>query len=220
MEKLLILALTLTLSACGTEDDSRLNSFAPSKIICDGNSLTFGAGISAPEKSYPSRLQAFFPGVTIENLGVGGQSSRQVEADAADQVDSLFTPDAVVIFWEGINSFYGDHDSAAAAYAYAVKYISDRKKAGFKTVIVTAMASENPLLASMGYRAFEAEYNALIRENAAGADIVVDLALEKRLSDSTDLSYFASDYIHMTDEGYALVAETIAHQLALAWKIK
>ena len=54
-----------------------------------------------------------------------------------------------------------------------------------------------------------ATVNAHIR-TVADFDAVVDLAVDARLSDAADQAFFNGDAVHLTTEGYAVVAELVA----------
>lgn len=181
-------------------------------VICDGNSLTYGYESSNPAtKSYPAVLATLLPvGWSVQNTGVGGQTTEGMIARAASAVDSLYNsarPQNIVVAWEGINSLANTADTAAQAYASMTDYIKARKSVGFKVVLCTTIKWGTATAVKETARQ---AYNALVLANTAGADRVVDLASEAKFSDPTNATYFNGDSIHLTDAGYAAVAGYLA----------
>jgi lysophospholipase L1-like esterase len=80
----------------------RLRQGQALKIVAFGSSSTEGAGASAPEKSYPSRLQAIlqarYPDVDIKvvNLGVGGEDAKEM----LERIDSVAAEKPDLILWQ------------------------------------------------------------------------------------------------------------------------
>jgi lysophospholipase L1-like esterase len=178
------------------------------QLICDGNSLTFGTGSSNPTaESYPAQLVALLGTSWAEaNYGVPGQSAELMNSDATTQIDPLFDsqlPKNIVIAWEGIGSINNANDTAAQAYAAMTTYIQGRQAAGFKVIVLTTMKWGT---ITAPKEVIRQAYNALVLANSAGADAVVDVASDSRLSDPTNTTYFNGDTVHLTDAGYAVVA--------------
>lgn len=80
----------------------RLRDGRSLKIVAFGSSSTEGAGASAPEKSYPSRLEAIlrdrYPGIDIKvaNLGVGGEDAKEM----LERIDSVIAEAPDLILWQ------------------------------------------------------------------------------------------------------------------------
>lgn len=185
-----------------------------SLVICDGNSLTYGSSIEKPEQdSYPAVLGGM--GFNVRNFGVPGQTSEEMLIDASSQIDRLYQPSAMVIYWEGVNSFTRSKHNAEKAYSALSQYIGDRKKRGFKTAVVTMLPDEKPAHVAMNVEAFQKAYNDLVRLNSAEADLAIDLTLDIRLNNPADKRYFAADRVHLTAEGYKVVAEVIANKIRM-----
>lgn len=184
------------------------------QLICDGNSLTSGLKSSNPPYTgYPYRLQTLLGNqYAMEQYGVGGQTTEQMNSDAAAQIDvryiNITGVKNICIAWEGINSYVNGGDTAAQAYSALGVYIAARQAAGFKVVVATTLDSQG-VADPTGFAAFRAAYNPLVLANSAGADAVVDLAADSRLSDSTNTTYFDSDKIHCNDTGYQVVASLL-----------
>ncbi len=107
-----------------------------SRCVCDGNSMTLGAGQTA----YPTQLAAMLgSNWAISNKGVSSQTTQNMLADAATDIDQLYEAGNtanVVVCWEGTNDIYFNA-SAADACQHLVTYCQGRRAAGFKVVIVT-----------------------------------------------------------------------------------
>ena len=88
------------------------NPLRAHRILCVGDSHTFGSGIPATE-SYPAALQNFLderaPGTyTVINLGVPGMSTAQL-LRRLPQFVRLYRPETVVV-WVGINNAWNRAD--------------------------------------------------------------------------------------------------------------
>ena len=186
------------------------------RVIFDGDSLTRGLGASTPGGTYVSQVAPLLgPGWETRNLGIGGQMTMDVLADAATQIDSQFDASLnanVVCLWIGSNDIW-QQLPANETYARIVEYSEDRQAAGFKVVVGSVMPRNLTPYAQTQRQ----ELNALLREHwQEFADGFADFAAEPRLQNYLDTDYFA-DKVHPTDAGYAIVAPiaTAAIQQAL-----
>lgn len=182
-------------------------------VICDGNSLTLGL-FSSTGHDYPSVLSNLLGyGWSKFNFGVGGQTTEQMNADAATQVDPLFQSSGrtlqIVVFWEGRNSMVptGGNETPAQSYSATTTYVQGRRAAGFKVIVCTIIDDQGS--DDAGFTANQIAYNNLAVANTAGADLIVRLDQDSRLSDATNATYFNADKIHLTDAGYAVVAALV-----------
>lgn len=108
-----LLGLELALRGIGlvAKDDGRDSGGvctlgAPRRIVCIGDSNTYGIHLS-PEESYPGQLAARLaelPGYPwrVENLGLPGKNSAEVRAELAGHLDR-FRPE-IAIVWIGTNT--------------------------------------------------------------------------------------------------------------------
>jgi lysophospholipase L1-like esterase len=225
----LVLAAALSLAACGSRastpggamsaapgavatgslDDSR------GLVVFDGCSLVFDSGLPAADMM-PDQTMALLPGgLTMVNLGVPGQTTGMMAADAAAQVDPLFSPqrDAnVLVVWEGTNDLaYGTSPplDAAQAYRHLASYSTARRKAGFRVVVCTVLPRE-------GSARFDAARSDLNERLRAGwrrfADALADVAADPAIGPAgaeLDTTYYR-DTVHLTPAGYGLVARRVA----------
>jgi lysophospholipase L1-like esterase len=197
-----------------------LGNAATPQIICDGDSLTRGYG-SAPGQDYPSQLSRLLDTRLVRAFGVGGQFIDSMNADAAAQIDPLYSAartENVVICWAGVNDIYQVDEDPATIYAAVVDYCQDRQAAGFKVVVATMLsfgASAPP-----DHEESRQTFNALVRANwATFSDGLADLAADPRIGlpgACHDRAYFYGDEVHLIDAGYAIVAGIFSAALVTA----
>lgn len=183
-------------------------------IVCDGNSLTRGYGAGGAN-SYPTQLKGLVStAYTVINRGVDSQTTDQMEADAATQIDSwldIFPNNSTLIAWEGSNDIqFGA--SLATTQSRWNTYFSARATAGWasngcKLVACTVIPRVD---STAPKNAIRDDFNAWLRTNySTYATHLVDLAADSRLQDTSNTTYFDGDGIHLTAAGYAVVAELI-----------
>ena len=75
-------------------------------VVFDGCSLVEDSGVASQE-GMPAQAMALLPaGLDMRNLGVGGQTTQMMAADAAAEVDPLYAaarPSNILVCWEGTN---------------------------------------------------------------------------------------------------------------------
>lgn len=183
-------------------------------IVCDGNSLTRGYGAGG-SNSYPTQLKELVSTTyTVINRGVDSQTTDQMEADAATQIDSwldIFPNNSILIAWEGSNDIqFGA--SLATAQSRWNTYFSARASAGWasngcKLVACTVIPRGD---SSAPKDAIRDDFNDWLRSNYTDyATHLVDLAADSRLQDTGNTTYFDADTVHLTTAGYAVVAELV-----------
>lgn len=184
-------------------------------IVFDGNSLTAGQG-AASGMDYPAQLIALLEalgitGIADYNFGVGGQTTTDMDSDAASQIDTLILPGVqnILFAWEIGNDIYFNGDVSAAQTRFQ-NYCLARQAAGW-TVIVFTLTPRNQSTAFgddvTTYNTKLNSANTWLRANYTGfASGLVDVAADSRLSDYLDSTYYA-DGIHHTNLGYGVDAE-------------
>lgn len=199
--------------------DPTYSVYLNGRIVCDGNSLTLGGYDSSP---YPSQLSTLInaqtTGVTVYNKGVNAQDTLDMIADAASDIDSLYTGAAacLVMAWEVGNDLYFNDGNVALAMENIETYCLGRRAAGFKVFLLGIMDRQQPTLTQT-----EAEYkasidaaNSAMRANwSTFADAFVDLAVDSRLADASNLTYFNADKVHLKNAGCAVVAELVMEKM-------
>jgi lysophospholipase L1-like esterase len=153
-------------------------------------------------------------GVEGVDLGVPGQTTPMMAADAADEVDPLARgrEPAVLVVWEGTNDLmYGSDPplDAAAAYRHLASYCRARQRAGYAVVVLTVLPREG----SAPFEAARAELNARLRAGWRGfADGLADVAADPALGEAAaefDRAYYR-DTVHLTAAGYGRAARLVA----------
>jgi lysophospholipase L1-like esterase len=89
-------------------------------------------------------------------------------------------------------------------------YVADAHRQGWKVVVSTELHRGD---FDPSQRATLAEYNRMLRQNRAGADAVVDLDTDRRMTDMAlrhDPALFTPDGVHPSDGGYAVLAGMLA----------
>jgi len=172
--------------------------------------------------NYPTQLANLYGGanfITVTNLGVGGQTTPQMSADAVATIDALYDGGRVaniVVAWEIRNDLDASlgNQTQEAAYANYVAYCTARQAAGFRVVAVTVLPSLN----------IDNTERAWIRSQLSAnwtsfADAFVDLDPITGLGadgDNLSTTYYNVDQIHLNNDGYALVADAVRDQID-AW---
>lgn len=190
------------------------------KLICDGNSMTFGTGASAGQ-DYPTQLAALLSGSwSVSNLGIAAQSTGDMLLDAETEVDALYSAASaqnVVIAWEGTNDLYYGMTPLVSARRMR-DYILRRKYKGFQAVFCMACLSRSDGGTPGTFNTSRATYNARLVTDATGKR-VIRLDLDSRIGDNgdeADGTYFNPDLVHMIGNGYGVVAGDAAAQANLS----
>lgn len=200
------------------------------RVVFDGNSFFYG-NFTANGQIIPQSVMASLGGEwEMLNHGVGGQTTTQMTTDGVAQIDPLIdaTLDAnVLVATEITNDIVGGSDGATA-YNNMVAYLTARKAAGWTVIFTTCLPRNraDPFEANRAAcnTALRADFNvatanALVKGPKAGvtyADLMVDWALDTRLDDYTDTTYYWTDGVHpaMAD-GVAACAQDLAAAINL-----
>jgi len=184
-------------------------------VVFDGCSLVDDAGL-APEDGMPAQVMGLLPaGLDMKNLGVGGQTTRMMAADAGAQVDPLYAaarPANILVCWEGTNDLIvggAPPYDARSAYRHLAAYCAARRRAGFRVVICTVLPRGQSAAFYEARNALNAELRAHWR---SFADALADVAADKTIGADgaeTDATYYR-DTVHLTAAGYAIVAGVVA----------
>ena len=183
------------------------------RIVFDGDSLTAGSGATDP---YPSQFARMW-GAPLSwfNFGVGGQTMREMLADADRQVDPLWNPDigrCVVVAWGGTNDLALWKHSPQVAYADVRDYCRGRLEKGFTVVVLTTLPRSDTQAPPV-FEANRQDLNLLIRINwREFADALVDVAADPNLGEAgaeLNPEYFCPDRVHLNNNGLGLVARHV-----------
>jgi acyl-CoA thioesterase-1 len=196
----------------------RLEAQQPLRIIAFGSSSTEGIGATAKDRCYPSRLQADLAAelpkgvdIAVENRGIGGE-------DADDMIARLPTiiaekPDLVI--WQT-----GSNDSLRGVDP--VRFVAETREgiAQMQAAGIDVMLMEPQLSRRLAATDRADEFLDAVREVGRQAHVLVirryDL-MQQWLARGA-LTYdrmMSHDGLHMTDGGYAMLAQAVAETIML-----
>lgn len=188
------------------------------QIVCDGNSLTSGQG-STGGNTYPAQLAALIPGSAIGrtlemlNLGVGGATTAQ--RAAADATHAYANPYACAVLWEATNDLYVNDDLTGAISRY-VAWCNQVRADGYAVVACTVLPRSN-VGTPAGFEANRISFNTYVRNNySAFAEALADIAANTDIGeagDETNATYYSGDNVHLSNAGYAIVAQIVLDAL-------
>jgi lysophospholipase L1-like esterase len=202
------------------------------QIVFDGDSLTAGYN-SSGHGNYPTTTIAALSGAYAwSNLGVGGRLVSTILASAPSYADTLWTnytgSKKVYILWAGTNDYQASV-SGATVYANTISRCNAAKAAGATAVIVLTCINRGTFTGPMttqqgiGNTDLRADSPTLVSgvvyTGASYCSYLVDVQAEPNLQTTGNTTYFASDTIHLTNAGYAIVAsdvKTALNQLGIA----
>ena len=184
-------------------------------VVFDGCSLVDDAGV-ARDASMPAQVMALLPGgLDMKNLGVGGQTTQMMAADAAAEVDPLFAASRrrnILVCWEGTNDLIlgsAPPYDARQAYRHLAAYCKARQRAGFRVVICTVLPRGRSAAFYEARNALNADLRAHWR---SFADALADVGANRTIGADgaeTDATYYR-DTVHLTAAGYAIAARVVA----------
>lgn len=234
MKRILFCALLAV--ACG-EDPDQINNYlmtsaekiTPPKltvIVADGSSQSAGdsaylkhfekAGYKTANKAVAAQnaKDMLAADDVDEELSAKAEEQETAPADAqkSEKEEEPSADRAMVIYLEGLNS-YRAGQTPDEAYAALQEYVTDRKAKGWLTTVVTMVPA---LQLTLGSNKWRQQYNALVIENAAEADYIVNLDMDYRLADSSNLTYFQADQMNLSKSGSVALYENISLALVRA----
>jgi lysophospholipase L1-like esterase len=211
----------LAIEAALDRTSSRILSGQPLTIVAMGSSSTLGVGASSPAFSYPSRLEQElrqqFPGVEIRvvNHGIGGQDVPEELTRLGRDVIAEH-PDLVV--WQVGTNAVLRRDDLSADEQLITRGVTLMKENGIDIVLMDLQYAPRVLA-----RPASAEMERLISDLATRNQIGLFHRFEimKEWDRTQQLAPAASvgpDGLHMTDTGYACLANQLAEALAADWR--
>lgn len=189
--------------------------------VCLGDSMTLGlyttdSGVTQPDgktypNSYPMQLLGLLgAGWDVRNLGIGGETSDGIVTDELPTALALYRPYAarnVAVLMEMINAAISGGDSPATIYASNTRIIRKLQQNGFQVVHVSipSYATGSPLAPPPTFPAIQAQCDALLDANTAGADVRVWPSRIPQLANPLNGTYI-QDGLHYTAAGYGVLA--------------
>ena len=192
------------------------NPFSQSRIVFDGDSLTYGTGIIGGD-TYPAQVIALLGGANpTSNFAVAGQGISAMVADGVSQVDAVYSSSNgrdTVVYWGGTNDIGFATGQATNTINNIAAYGTARRAAGWRTYVMTLLPrSDAGVQAS--FETDRQTINTSIRANwSSYADGLIDIAADTRIGDAgdeTDTRYYTSDRVHLNNAGARVVAELVA----------
>lgn len=189
----------------------------PVVIVAIGSSSTSGAGASAPQHSYPARLEAelrqLFPAanITVLNRGVNGEVTR----DMLSRFEAMVIrerPDLVL--WQvGTNAVLRDH--VLAQEAPLIRTGIHRLKAAYSDVVLIDPQYAPKVLAKPDVRGMVDLMATTARNEGTG--LFRRFAVMRHWREAMRIPFEAAlspDGLHMNDWSYACVARLLARAIA------
>lgn len=200
-------------------------------LVFAGNSLTYGTNSSS---GIGTCTGTCYPGVTLAtlagygnynavNCGVGSQTTTMTLAYADSEITPLYQDGAstksICLYWEITNGL----TAVASGTAGQTQIISDvtnyclaRRARGFKVIVFTCL----PRGSTSQFETDRQAVNSYIRSNwASFADGLADVGTDATIGVAgaqNNATYYSGDLTHLTDAGYAIVANTYAVPAILA----
>jgi acyl-CoA thioesterase-1 len=210
-----------TIEAALDRTSSRILSGKPLTIVAMGSSSTLGVGASTPASSYPSRLEQElrqrFPGVEIRvvNHGVAGQDVPEELTRLGRDVLAEH-PDLVV--WQVGTNAVLRRDDLSADEQLISRGVTLMKENGIDIVLMDLQYAPR-VLARPASGEMERLISELARRNQIGLFRRFEIMKEwDRTQQLAPASGIGLDGLHMTDMGYACLANQLADALASNWR--
>jgi lysophospholipase L1-like esterase len=211
----------LSIEAALDRTSSRIRSGQPLTIVAMGSSSTLGVGASSPALSYPSRLEQElrqqFPGVEIRvvNHGVGGQDVPEELTRLGRDVIAEH-PDLVV--WQVGTNAVLRRDDLSADEQLISRGLALMKESGIDVVLMDLQYAPR-VVARPAFAEMERLIAELARRTRVGLFRRFEIMQEwDRTQQLAPASSVGADGLHMTDAGYACLANQLAEALALNWR--
>lgn len=175
-------------------------------VTVEGDSRTVGYPVAA-NQTYPAKLQALLgPTWRVRNVAANGQTTDNMLADAATQVDafrnSSLTRD-VVILWTGINDINDRNRTGQYIYNNVISYAKGRKAVGFEVWVCTEIQG----VSSTEREIPRIDFNRLIKAQYAPADRLVDLDALPAFHHRNNRIYYQPDSLHLTEAANQALAD-------------
>lgn len=195
------------------------------RVVCAGNSLTWGYSNDTTAVPYPAVLGQILGGAySIQNSGIGGQDGSQILANFQAQVGQYYRPGRqnILLLWEGTNDLYDNYTAAQAlahlqGVAAAWRALDPTNLVYCATVMCRSEVPnqggvENTPAAVAAFEAGRTSLNASIRTSASW-DRVIDLAADTRFGVpgcQRNTTWYDGSLVHLARAGYAAVADQFA----------
>lgn len=208
----------ISVSAVSPAASGNIPAPAIKGILAEGDSITYGyLSSNNSTKSYPAVLSGL-TGLPFTNQGEVGDKLVTMDSNyAANDAPSYnATNRNLFIILAGINDISGG--ATLGQLQTALQSICAKaRQTGFIVAVATVLPS-NYSGTTSAQITLRQNYNTWMLANYTSfADYMIDFAADSRLSDPTNATYFNSDMLHLTDAGYAAMADVARSKLALPY---
>jgi lysophospholipase L1-like esterase len=182
------------------------------QAVCVGDSIVEGVA-STNLQAFPFQLWQRYPEIKWRNQGIGGLligsnnvagSMYVIDGNFVDPLYETNLQQNWLFFFGGVNDI-NNGINPLGTYARLTNYVASRKAARPWQVCVSTVHSDTVNPGS------NAMFNAYIRTNSGGWDRYIDPGvnspIETRLNHPTNLTYFATDGLHLVNAGYGVLAD-------------
>lgn len=189
------------------------------KIVGDGNSNSVGypRGIDSSYPTLTFNLLGQSPaGWTLDVLGVAGQTTQNMIANAPTVVDTAYDPAKSVNYlpsWEVENDISENNVTATVAQTHMNTYWTDRNLVGWRTIGATALPKGD------GFNNFDSVQVAvtdsanLLLIASHTSDLFINFRGNPWLNNNMSRAGFLGDRIHMNSSGTQEMADSFALKL-------
>lgn len=197
------LLATLSITGCSKSASKGKNQqlAKDSVILCLGDSLTYGYGVTGPTQSYPNQLEAL-TGYVTKNAGLNGDRAEGALARLPDLLQNN-TPGLVLVSIGG-NDFLNNVPLA-------------QTRAALVSIVGTARAANAQVaLIAQPRPALMAAATGSLKDHPVYAEVASETntaLFEQGWSDVLSKADLRSDQIHANNEGYRVFAEKLAQWL-------
>ena len=200
---------------------SRIEAGNSLTIVAVGSSSTLGVGASAADLSYPSRLQAELAqrfrdiAIRVVNRGRGGEDVP--EELARLQRDVIAEHPDLVVWQVGTNAVLRRDDLAADGERIE-QGVAQLKQGGSDIVLMDLQFAPR-VVARPAYATMERLIADTAKRERIGLFRRFDIMRHWQAAASPDAARMVgADGLHMTDQGYGCLADTLAEALASNWR--
>jgi lysophospholipase L1-like esterase len=202
----------ISILSSGAQTTPVLLDLTNASIIADGNSYVHGNGYTPFATYIMQQLPFTTNGATMQNFGVGGQTTPQMLADQSSQVLSQYVSGKanILLVFEGGNDIHFN-GSVANAVQNMKTYCLNARAAGFKVITSTNIPRNQPQGTAYGdtnasYNVKLVEFNNGLIADSSFYDALIRPELETVFSTYTAGGYDA-DGIHPNATGQQKFAE-------------
>lgn len=190
----------------------------PITIVAFGSSSTEGAGASAPEHSYPARLEArlraAMPGVALRVLNRGRGGEEVSDMLARLERDVLAARPTLVVWQAGANAVL--RGMAPEAFRAAMAAGLARVQAAGADVVLMDNQRAPRILANPNHVAFEATMASLAEAQHVPLFSRSGLMRRWEAAGAPPTEFLVEDGLHHNDRGYDCLAAALAGSLVAA----